>query len=150
MGGWYAGDVYQNLLFVNPGHGNRWLTLKLEGVRSNRGAIGARIKVTVAAGEGMRHVYSTVSTGGSFGSSSLQQEIGLGQASSIQAVEVSWPATGQIQIFKNLAMDRAYKIREGEPTALPVDLKRIDLSPESLKKRDSRHVHTPPNAGRTN
>lgn len=144
MGGWYAGDVYQNLLFINPGHGNHWLTLKLEGVRSNRGAIGARIKVTVAAAEGVRHIYATVSTGGSFGSSSLQQEIGLGQASSIQAVEVNWPVTGQVQIFKNLTMDRTYKIREGEPTALQVAVKRIDLSPEALKTRDSRHSHSHP------
>ena len=48
MGGWYSGDVYQNLLFLNPGHRNRWITLLLEGVKTNRMALGARIKVTVA------------------------------------------------------------------------------------------------------
>ncbi|MSO21775.1 MAG: VCBS repeat-containing protein [Acidobacteria bacterium] len=141
MGGWYSGDVYQNVLYINPGHANHWITLRLEGVRSNRSAIGARIKVTVDAKEGIRNIYATVSTGGSFGSSSLQQEIGLDQITSIQAVEVNWPATGQTQIFKKVAMDHIYKIREGEPNPTLVNLNRMDCSPESLKKRESRHSH---------
>ena len=45
MGGAYDGDVARNVLFRNPGHGNRWITLRLEGVRSNRSAIGARVPV---------------------------------------------------------------------------------------------------------
>ena len=44
IGGNYSGDVYQNVLFRNPGHGNHWLKLKLEGRRSNRAAMGARIE----------------------------------------------------------------------------------------------------------
>ena len=41
MGGAVVGDVYQNAMFENPGHGNHWLTLRLEGTSSNRAAIGA-------------------------------------------------------------------------------------------------------------
>jgi FG-GAP-like repeat len=44
IGGAYADDTYRCALFENPGHGNHWITLKLEGVKSNRPAIGARIK----------------------------------------------------------------------------------------------------------
>ncbi|HXI51305.1 MAG TPA: VCBS repeat-containing protein, partial [Candidatus Saccharimonadales bacterium] len=47
IGGAYEGDSYRNALFENQGTTNHWLTLKLEGVRANRSAIGARIKVTV-------------------------------------------------------------------------------------------------------
>ena len=43
MGGFFSGDVFPNAMFLNPGHGNRWITLRLEGTRSNRAAIGARI-----------------------------------------------------------------------------------------------------------
>ena len=117
MGGWYSGDVYQNLLFLNPGHRNRWITLLLEGVKTNRLALGARIKVTVATPEGDRDIHATVSTGGSFGASSLQQEIGLGRATGIQAVEVYWPVTGSTQTVSDLSLDGFFRIREGEAAA---------------------------------
>ena len=64
IGGAFTGDIFQNVLFENPGHGNRWITLKLEGVRSNRAAIGARIKVSVNTESGNRDIYTTVTTAG--------------------------------------------------------------------------------------
>src|SRR5688500_16416281 len=48
MGGVVNGDKYHNILFQNPGHENHWLMVKLVGQKSNRAAIGARIKVVVA------------------------------------------------------------------------------------------------------
>ena len=39
--------VTHSVLFENPGNGNDWISLKLVGVKTNRSAIGARIKVTV-------------------------------------------------------------------------------------------------------
>ncbi|HET6277454.1 MAG TPA: CRTAC1 family protein, partial [Candidatus Polarisedimenticolia bacterium] len=114
MGGFYEIDVSASALFENPGHGNRWITLKMEGRRSNRAAIGARIRVRVQAPAGPRDIYSTVDSGGSFGGNSLQQEIGLGDARSIEVVEVRWPTTGEVQEFRNVALDRAYHLIEGE------------------------------------
>ena len=114
MGGAYSGDVFQNALFENPGHGNRWITLLLEGTASNRSAIGARISITVQAADSLRTLHRTVSPGGSFGSASLRQEIGLGQAERILSVEVTWPATGQVQRFEDVAMEQAYRLREGD------------------------------------
>jgi hypothetical protein len=114
MGGAYAGDVYPNVLFVNPGNGNRWLTLELEGVRSNRSAIGARVRVVVDEGDGReREVHALVGTGGSFGSSSLRQEIGLGQARSIRRLEVRWPGARRPQVVERVPLDRYVKLRQG-------------------------------------
>ncbi len=48
-GGAANGDRYHNLLFQNPGQGNHWLTVKLVGKKTNRAAIGARIKVSPPA-----------------------------------------------------------------------------------------------------
>src|SRR5262249_35421438 len=48
MGGLVPGDKYHNILFQNPGHDNHWLTVKLVGKKTNRSAIGARIKVVTA------------------------------------------------------------------------------------------------------
>ncbi len=121
MGGAYEGDLAANVLFENPGHGNRWLTLRLEGTRANRSAIGARIRVSVETADGMRHIHSVVSSGGSFGASSLQQEIGLGQTTAIRAVRVTWPGTAEAHEFGDLELNTVYRIREGDPapTALP-------------------------------
>ncbi len=123
MGGAYSGDTAQSVLYQNPGHGNHWITLKLEGTKSNRSAIGARIKIVVETEDGPRSVSKTVCSGGSFGASPLRQEIGLGKATAIKTVEVFWPATGQTQRVEGLALDRFYRIREGEQEAAPVKLK---------------------------
>jgi hypothetical protein len=130
LGAAFEGDVYPNALWENPGHGNGWLTLLMQGVQSNRDAIGARIRVRVktATGDG-RDIYATVGTGGSFGSSSLRQEIGLGDAVAVDYVEVKWPATGDVQRFSDLKAKRAYRLKEGQDLAVELDLARYDLSP---------------------
>jgi len=127
MGGAYSGDIYANVLYANPGHGNHWITLKLEGVRCNRVAIGARIKVVVETAAGERAIYKTVSSGGSFGANPLRQEIGLAKAKAVRFVEIFWPVTGKTEVIKDLQMDRFYKIREGEGKAAPWPLKSFTL-----------------------
>ena len=127
MGGAYVGDIAHNLLFENPGHGNHWIILKLEGVRSNRAAIGARIKVSVTTATGERDIYATVSSGSSFGASSFRQEIGLGQATSIRAIEIYWPASDERQLFKDVEMDQVLRIVEGDPVPKPIHLKSFEL-----------------------
>jgi hypothetical protein len=118
MGGMFQADLGRSVLFENPGFGNHWLTLRLEGVKSNRPAIGARIRVLVDTDHGPREIHALVSSGGSFGGNSLQQEIGLGQARAIREVRIVWPG-GASATYPNLTMDRAYSIREGEPSSTP-------------------------------
>ncbi|MEE4378234.1 MAG: CRTAC1 family protein [Candidatus Competibacteraceae bacterium] len=126
MGGAFSGDVYQNALFANPGHGNHWITLRLQGVRSNRSAIGARLRITVATPTGEQHIFATVGSGGSFGASSLQQEIGLGSATVIRALEINWPGSGQ-QVFRDLPVDRVVTIREGRAEPVVISLEQFQL-----------------------
>jgi hypothetical protein len=109
MGGAYEGDAFRSTLFLNPGHGNRWLTLVLEGVRANRKAIGARIRVQA----GGREIHHLVGSGGSFGANSLQAEIGLGEADAIESVEVRWPGGG-VQNFAGMQPNCVYHLREGD------------------------------------
>ncbi len=88
VGGATLGDSHATRVFENPGHGNDWINLKLVGVKSNRSAIGTRIKVTVEnKGQGIRSIYRTVGSGGSFGASPLQQHIGLGKDARIVDLE---------------------------------------------------------------
>jgi hypothetical protein len=100
-------------VFENPGHGNDWINLKLVGVKSNRSAVGTRIKVTVEnKGQGTRSIYRTVSSGGSFGASPLQQHIGLGKDARIVDLELWWPASNTRQHFANVEKDQFLEIKE--------------------------------------
>lgn len=123
MGGAVDGDVAYSALFANPGHGNHWITLKLEGVQTNRAALGARIKVTVRAASGSRDIYRTVGSGASFGCNPYRQEIGLGQAQAIEKVEITWPVSRKTQVVRGLKSDGFYSIREDRDQAIPTPLK---------------------------
>jgi hypothetical protein len=129
MGGAVSGDTYHNVLYLNPGNGNHWITLKLEGVQSNRAAIGARIRVVFKTAEGEHSSFKTVGTGGSFGANPLRQEIGLGKAQSIERVEIQWPRNGHTQILTGLTMDRFYTVKEGSAQAARWDLKSFRIDP---------------------
>lgn len=124
MGGAFSGDVYQNVLFENPGPAGHFLYLTLQGREANRCAIGAR--VIVAAGE--RRLHRTVGTGGSFGSTTLRQEIGLGAATEVDWVEVYWPGSGRVQRFLELTADRGWLLREGDEKAEPRSLVPVPLA----------------------
>jgi len=129
LGGFYPGDRFSNALYENPGHGNRWLSVRLVGRKTNRAAIGARIKVVVLGAEGIRDVYAHVSSGGSFGASSLEQELGLGRARRIESLEVYWPTSDTVQVFRDVPLDTYIEIREGDKAFTVRDLPRISFKP---------------------
>lgn len=116
IGGAYDADGFWNVLFENPGvAGQHWITLRLQGVKANRFGIGARIHVRVKDGGGRtRDIHHLVSSGSSFGANSLQAEIGLGPATAIEFIELGWPGSGTVQTFKAPAMDRIYRVTEGQ------------------------------------
>ena len=114
MGGAYRGDAFGNVLFRNPGFNNHWITVHLEGVESNRSAIGSRIRCEIVENGSRRSVYKWVNSGGSFGAKPLRREIGLGTAKEIEVLEVFWPKTGRTQTFKNVAVNQAIRIVEDQ------------------------------------
>ena len=88
-----------------PGH---WVLLKLVGTRSNRSAIGARVKLSAAG-----HIQSDeVRSGGSYLSQSdLRLHFGLGAAANIDRIEIAWPS-GARQVLQNQKCDRLLTIQE--------------------------------------
>ena len=112
LGGFYPQDAYFNALYENPGFGNHWIAIKVVGTHSNRAAIGARIRLDIEAGGHRRSVYRHIGSGSSFGANPLRAEIGLGAASSVDLLEVYWPASGQTQIFRDVLADRFIRITE--------------------------------------
>jgi enediyne biosynthesis protein E4 len=92
----------------NRGPANHWIGLKLEGVKSNRSAIGARVRVTA----GSLVQTAEVRSGGSYLSQSdLRLNFGLGGSTKVDKVEVTWPG-GATQTETGLAADRIRTIRE--------------------------------------
>ena len=113
IGGATLGDSHPLRLFENPGHGNDWINLRLVGVKTNRAAIGARIKVTVDnEGRGTRSIYRSVGSGGSFGASPLEQHVGLGTAARIVELEIWWPGSNTRQRLTGLAKNQSVEITE--------------------------------------
>lgn len=113
LGGFMEADMFWNMLLENPGNDNNWITIDLEGVESNRSAIGSTVTVRALEKDGtVRTFYRQVNPGGSFGSSSLQLEIGLGTCTEIEVVSVVWPNDMQ-QEFPKVKINTTYKLKEG-------------------------------------
>jgi hypothetical protein len=98
------------------------------GTKTNRPAVGARIKV-VTAGEKSLTVYRHVSSGGSFGANPLQQTIGLGKAERVAEIEVRWPTSGTTQVFRDMAVNQSIEITE-----FAEEYRRLDWKPIALPK----------------
>lgn len=132
MGGAYIGDSYTSSLYVNPGQSNNnWISLKLVGVKANKAAIGSRIKVTFRENGVSRSVYRDVNSGGSFGSSPLRQEIGIGKGELIDDIEIRWAGSQTIQHFKNIGPNQFLKITEGNRVPEVTSLKKLTFMHKS-------------------
>ncbi len=92
------------------GTGNHFVNLKLVGTKSNRDAMGTRIKLLAGKYSQIREVAG----GGSYLSQSdLRCHFGLGKETQVEQIEVFWPS-GIKQTFKNIAADQFYAIEEGK------------------------------------
>jgi len=96
-------------IWMNDSPGDaHWLELALQGTRSNRDGIGARIRL-MAGGQAQ---YNHVSTACGYGSSSAGPvHFGLGSARKVDEIEIKWPS-GIVQVLKNVAADRVLHIYE--------------------------------------
>jgi hypothetical protein len=112
IGGAYTADRFYSALFKNPGHGNHWVKLQLTGTKSNRFAVGGRIRVRVTEDGHPRDIYRSINSGGSFGASSLRPHLGVGKATVIDLIEIRWPGGETQQFAGPIAADASYEIRE--------------------------------------
>jgi enediyne biosynthesis protein E4 len=97
------------ILMNRGGNGNHWLLVNTVGTRSNRDGVGASIRVTSRNGE---EQYGFVRTCGSYASASDRRvHFGLGSATGISRLEVTWPS-GIVQTLGNVEIDRVLTITE--------------------------------------
>jgi hypothetical protein len=96
-------------LLKQPAAGsNHWIVLKLTGTKSNRSAIGARVRLTASG----RSQIDEVRSGGSYLSQNdLRLHFGLGASREAARIEVNWPS-GARQTLDPVKADRVLTIRE--------------------------------------
>jgi len=91
----------------SPGK-SHWIEFQLEGTKSNRDAIGARIKL-VAGGKAQ---YNHVAFAAGYASSSAGPvHFGLASATAAELVEIRWPS-GIRQELRDVAADRVVRVKE--------------------------------------
>jgi hypothetical protein len=98
------------LLHNSGGNGNHFLNFKLVGTKSNRDAMGARIRVVAG---GLSQIREIAGGGSYLSQSDLRANFGLAKTSRVESVEVTWPS-GQRQLFRNVEPDKFYLIEEGK------------------------------------
>jgi enediyne biosynthesis protein E4 len=87
---------------------NHWLEFKLEGTKSNRDGIGARIKLVTKSGAQYNHMTTAC---GYASSSAGPVHFGLGKDAVADLVEIHWPS-GIVQTLKNVEADRVVVVKE--------------------------------------
>jgi hypothetical protein len=96
-------------IWINQSPGNNhWIEFKLQGTKSNRDGIGARIKLITKSGA----QYNQMTTSAGYASSSAGPvHFGLGTNTSADLVEIRWPS-GMVQQMRDVAGDRVVSVKE--------------------------------------
>ena len=108
MGGFYLSDGFTNLLYENPGNSNNWIGIILQ--RSDENTIFGS-KITLQCNNESTY-NSLVDNGGSFGSSSLIQTLGLNECDNILELKIDWANSNKSQHLKNVEVNQYILIRE--------------------------------------
>jgi hypothetical protein len=98
------------LLHNSGGNGNHFVNFRLVGTKSNRDAMGARIRVLAG---GLSQIREIAGAGSYLSQSDLRANFGLGKAARVELVEITWP-NGQKQTFRDVSADKFYLVQEGQ------------------------------------
>ena len=99
------------MVLRNPGvSGRHWISLELAGTKSNRLALGARIKLTAG---GMTQTDQIRSGGSYLSQHDLRVHFGLGDSTKVDTIEIRWPS-GTNDTIQNLEADKFYSVLEGK------------------------------------
>ena len=103
-------DGPPTLLRNDSANGNHSILVKCVGTRSNRSAIGTRVRVTAA---GRARIQEVMSGSGYYSQNDFRLHFGLGGATTVAAVEVAWPS-GTKEAFRDLPADHLFVIEEAK------------------------------------
>lgn len=107
------------MLLKNEGiPGRHWVSFELAGTKSNRLAIGARLKLVAG---GMTQTEEIHSGGSYLSQNDLRVHFGLGSATKIDSLEIHWPS-GKVDTITNLPSDKFYSVLEGQGIVPPAKI----------------------------
>jgi hypothetical protein len=86
-----------------------------------------RIKIVLETPEGRREIHRAAKSVASFGGSPARQEIGLGKATSIVSLEVTWPRSGERAVYTDVPLDAMIRVTEGQAELERLPMKTIRL-----------------------
>jgi len=96
-------------LYKNDGNSNHWIGFRLEGTRSNRNAIGARVEIEA---DGRKQISEVRSGGNYISHDDMRIHFGLGEAQRVDRVRIRWP-NGNTEELGGFEADRYVTVREG-------------------------------------
>ena len=99
-----------SLLRNDGGNKQNWIKIKLVGTRCNRTGIGARVRVITGKHTQMDEVHSGSSV---MSQCDLRLHFGLGNAQTVDVIEVKWPTTQKTERFTQVKANQILTIREG-------------------------------------
>lgn len=106
----FNADAPPSVFLNETTNSNHRVLFRLIGTKSNRGAIGTRVRVTASK---MTQI-GEVRAGGSYNSTNdTRLHFGLGGEATMNKIEVLWPS-GLGQEFSKIPADAIYEIKEGE------------------------------------
>lgn len=110
-------DSSPSRLYRNNGNANGWLLLKLVGTKSNRSAIGAKVRLrSTIRGTSLTQLREVGVGAGWFSQNDLRVHFGLGDASQAEAITIEWPS-GQKQVLSNVAGRQILTVTEPDDRA---------------------------------
>jgi hypothetical protein len=109
--------------------GRHWITFELAGTKSNRMAIGARVKIVAGGITQTEEIHS----GGSYLSQSdMRVHFGLAAVTKVDSLEIRWPS-GKVDTAKDLEGNKFYSVLEGKGVVDPKELRPKPITPSPAK-----------------
>jgi hypothetical protein len=104
-----SGNEGGNQLFMNKGTGNNWISIKLEGIQSNKSGIGSRVFIRT---NGIKQMDEVIAGSGYLSQNSLTLHFGLENSNLVDELVIWWPS-GQTDSYEDLEVNKIYFALEG-------------------------------------
>lgn len=114
------GGNEDNALFLNNGNGNSWMSVQCQGERSNRSAIGARVRAWATINGTPRWQMRELTSPTSFGQNGLTAWFGLADATTVDSLVVSWPS-GITTVLTGVPVNQRLTVLECQGADIDLD-----------------------------
>ena len=100
-----------DFLYHNNGNSNSWITIKCIGTRSNRSAIGTKVRTESVIGGKTVKQLREINTGDGWSQNPLEVHFGLGDATNVALIRIEWPS-GTVQELHNVPAKQFLTVQE--------------------------------------